>query len=86
MYKIELSKPARKAYLKLPTKTRKAVYNKLCLLAENPQARHNDVKKLHGCDNGYRLRVQDWRVIYRIEHDVMIIDVVKIAHRREVYR
>jgi len=86
MYKIVLTKTARKAYLKLPTITRQAIQKKLYALAESPLAPQHDVKCLQGMDKTYRLRVQNWRVVYRVEHKQMIIDVIKIAHRREVYQ
>jgi len=52
-------------------------------LAENPFAAAN-VKALAG--GGYRLRVGDYRVLYRIEADTVLVLVLKIGHRREVYR
>ncbi len=43
-----------------------------------------NVKALAG--GGYRLRVGDYRALYRIEQDVLLIVVVKVGHRRDVYR
>ncbi len=45
-----------------------------------------DVKKLRGQPDHYRIRVGDYRVIYRIEAKRITIVVVKVGHRREVYR
>jgi len=42
------------------------------------------VKALQG--GGYRLRVGDWRVIYDLRDDVLVVLVVRVAHRREAYR
>ena len=86
MYKIELTKLARKAYLKLPERVRKAIHEKLNALAEAPFAPHHDVKFLQGTKDCYRLRVSDWRVVYRLHNHIMVIEVIKIAHRKEVYR
>ncbi len=86
MYNIQLSKIARKTYLKLPVNVRANIYEKLLILAESPLALNNNVKKLQGVDNAYRLRVGDWRVIYSLYHDQLIIEVIKIGHRKEVYR
>ncbi len=36
--------------------------------------------------NRYRLRVGDWRVIYTLHDDVLLVLVVRVAHRREAYR
>lgn len=86
MYKIELTRVARKAYLKLPDHIRKSIYEKLLKLAQSPFASHNDIKQLQGVKHCYRLRVGDWRVIYRLDNSALIIEVIKIAHRREAYR
>ncbi len=43
-------------------------------------------KKLKGSDNDYRVRVGDYRILYSIHDDVLIIEVVKIAHRKDVYK
>lgn len=69
MYEIELSKQARKTYLKLPETMRTMIY-----------------KKLHGIPHCYRLRVKDWRVLYRIYNATFLIEVIKIGHRKEVYQ
>jgi len=85
-YEIELTKPAKKAYLKLPEEIRKVIYNKLITLAESPSAKNNNVTCLQGIKNCFRLRVGKWRVIYRLYNNSLTIEVIKIAHRREVYR
>ena len=53
-------------------------------LAEAPYQNTN-VKKLVGSDF-YRLRVADWRVIYDIYDDKLVITVLEMGHRKEVYR
>ena len=40
---------------------------------------------LHAGDRLYRIRVGDYRIIYRIEDDVLTVTVVKIGHRRDIY-
>ena len=57
----------------------------LDLIAQDPYAQHNNVTKLQNRP-GYRLRVGDWRVIYELEGDKLIILVLKIGSRGEVYR
>lgn len=86
MYKLELTKPARKAYLKLSDEIRKSIHEKLLKLAENPYAPNHDIKQMQGIQGYYRLRIGDWRVIYKLETAVLIIEVIKIGHRKEVYR
>lgn len=86
MYRIELSRPARKVYLKLPETVRKDIHEKLIRLAESPYDYHHDVKKLKGLSHCYRLRVGDWRILYHIHNEALIIEVITIGHRKEVYR
>lgn len=86
MYTIELTKIARKAYLKLPNKARLSIDAKLEALSQAPFAKHHDVKHLIGLKNCYRLRVGEWRIVYRLQTDILMIEIIKIAHRREVYR
>ena len=61
------------------------IREKLDAIAANPYAEHPNAKKLQGRD-GYRLRVGDWRVIYEIQNDELVILVLKVAPRGEVYR
>ncbi len=63
----------------------KLVRQKLGTIAKDPYAKHTNAKKLQGRD-GYRLRVGDWRVIYEIQNDQLVILVLKVASRGEVYR
>ncbi len=44
-----------------------------------------DIKKLTGRD-GYRLRIGGWRALYRVEKDQLIIEVVKIGPRGDIYK
>jgi mRNA interferase RelE/StbE len=53
-------------------------------LGENPFP--PGVKKLHSEEPYYRVRVGDYRVIYQVEAQQLVIIVVKIGHRREIYR
>ena len=86
MYKIELTRSARKAYIKLPTKLRLSIYEKLQRLAMSPFDSTQDIKKLQGVEECYRLRHGDYRILYRIDNQVLVIEVIKIAHRKEVYQ
>lgn len=53
-------------------------------LGENP--RPEGVTKLAGTDDLWRVRVGDFRVVYMIADDVLVVTVVRIGHRRDVYR
>ncbi len=53
-------------------------------LANDP--RPHGCTKMQGSDLAYRIRIGDYRVIYEIFEDRLVIEVVRVSHRREVYR
>ena len=53
-------------------------------LADDP--RPSGAEKLSGMKDRFRIRVGDYRVVYAIEDDILTVYVVKVGHRREVYR
>ena len=69
----------------MPRNLAMSVREKLDQIAQDPYAQHPNVVKLQNRP-GFRLRVGDWRVIYEIENDRLVILVLKIAPRGEVYR
>ena len=85
VYRVLFTKSADKALRKLPRNVVQRIRRSLDDLAANPYAEHLDVTKLHNRP-GYRLRVGDWRVIYEIENDELIILVLRIGSRGEIYR
>lgn len=85
MYRILFTKDAYKTLKKLPHNLSKRIRKKIDRVAADPFAPYANVKKLRGRP-GYRLRVGDWRVIYELEKEKLIIMVLKIASRGEVYK
>ncbi|MDL1911893.1 type II toxin-antitoxin system RelE/ParE family toxin [Chloroflexi bacterium CFX6] len=85
MYKISYAREAEKSLLRIPRKTAKLIREKLDAIAADPFANHPNAKKLQGRE-GFRLRVGDWRVVYRIQNEQLMIIVLKIASRGEVYK
>lgn len=55
-------------------------------LGDDPRRPDASLKKLAGYENRYRLRVGDYRVIYDVTDDELVILVVGVGHRREIYR
>jgi len=84
-YNIVYTKQAIKAFKGMPKQTSRAIRLKLEQIAEAPFAPQQNVTKLQGRD-GFRLRQGDWRVIYDIQQEVLVILVLEIALRKEVYR
>jgi len=83
-YRVELRPSAARAFTKLDRRTQLRVEQKLALLADNP--RPSGVKLLSSEQRIYRLRAGDFRVLYQVNDDVLVILVIAIGHRREVYR
>lgn len=85
MYQIVFTRQANRALRKMPRNTVRLIREKLDQLAQDPYAHNPNVTKLQG-RSGYRLRVGDWRVIYELEDDRLVIMVLKVAGRGGVYR
>lgn len=83
-YRLEVKKSARKSLLALPRAVVQAISQIIDSLADNPYPA--DCKKLSGTDHTYRVRSGDYRVIYTVDNDILIIEVVKIGHRKDIYR
>ncbi len=81
---IEFSSSALREFKALEHAVQRRIASHVDELAENPFPASS--RKLKGEPDHYRLRVGDYRIIYRIEKSRVRIVVVKIGHRREVYR
>ena len=83
-FAIEFTKSAKKDMAALGRDVLRQVDKKILALALNPRPRGTE--KLKGADNLWRIRVGDYRVIYSVEEGRLLVLVIRIAHRREVYR
>lgn len=84
MHKITFSKEADKTLRRMPRNNALIIANKIKELASNPNAMRN-VKKLTD-HPGYRLRVGDWRIVYTVNNNELMIHVISIKTRGEVYK
>lgn len=84
MFKITFSKNADKALRRMPRNNAALIANKIKELASDPKKMLN-VKKLTN-HPAYRLRVGDWRVVYTINDNELLIHVINIKTRGEVYK
>lgn len=82
VYKVTLRKRAIKALEKINEPFYSTIKDVIYKLSENP--RPSGCKKLKGRD-GYRIRVADYRIIYDIFDDILVVDVIDLGHRREIY-
>jgi mRNA interferase RelE/StbE len=83
-YTVRLDTRTCKTLDRLPGDMRGRVMRKLEALQEEP--RPMGVEKLAGPDDLYRVRVGDWRIVYAIRDRELVVIVIRIGHRREVYR
>jgi mRNA interferase RelE/StbE len=83
-YEIEISRTAEKQLRKLPRQDRQRVLRAILALADDPLPRGS--RKLSGYEDVFRIRVGVYRILYSVAADVLLIIVLKIGHRRNVYR
>jgi len=84
-FRLVFKPSAERAFLALPKDLQKRLDKRLISLQDTP--RPLGVKALTGEPGVFRLRVGDYRVLYEVHDDVLIVLVVlKVGHRREVYR
>lgn len=81
-YRIELRPAAARALRKLGPPIRRRIQGAIALLAQDP--RPPAARRLKGRP-AFRVRVGDYRVIYAIHDDVLLVVVVTLGHRRDVY-
>ncbi|MEO0844297.1 MAG: type II toxin-antitoxin system RelE/ParE family toxin [Cyanobacteria bacterium J06633_8] len=82
-YQIEFTTRASKQLKKLPKEEQTRIRAKIDELANNP--RPDGVVKLTNSES-YRIRAGSYRVLYDIFDDILLISVVKVSHRKDVYR
>lgn len=85
-YTIEFTRAALKAFDALPRKQQQRISGTLDLLEQSP--RPQSAKKLKGSkvEGLFRVRAGDYRLVYQIKDDVLTVLIVRIGHRRDVYR
>jgi mRNA interferase RelE/StbE len=83
-YKVEILKGALKQLKKVSPELQERIQVKIDDLAIEP--RPNGAKKLKGKENVYRIRVGEYRVIYDIFDDILVVNVVEVGHRSKVYK
>jgi mRNA interferase RelE/StbE len=84
-YEVVFKKSALKELQTLPDRMQRKVLDAVQLLTLNPYTELLQIKKMKGADGLYRIRIQNYRVIYLIENQVIKITVIKIGHRKDVY-
>ena len=80
-YKIVYDKPALKFLRKQSQEVRERIVRAIHLLPAE-----GDIKPLRGLDGEYRLRIGSYRVIYAVDHEVLIVKILDIGNRGDVYK
>ena len=84
MYKVVIDKQILKVLDRIPVFYLPSIKKSINDLSENP--RPFGCIKLAGSENHYRIRAGIYRVIYSIKDDILTVEVIKIDHRRNIYR
>lgn len=83
-YSISYAASAAKALRKLDRAAARRLLQAIERLADDP--RPAGCRQLKGGDGEFRIRVGDYRIVYDIEDDRLVVLVLRVGHRREIYR
>ena len=83
-YRIEVKRSAAKALKKIPKSDQKRISKKIDNFAENLPS--PDTSKMKGNNPFHKIRVGDYRIVYEIQDDILLILIIKIGHRKDIYR
>ena len=83
-YSVVIKRSAEKELRKLPPDDLRRMIDRLRGLAQDP--RPQGCEKLSGDADQYRIRQEDYRIVYGIHDGARLVEIVKIGHRREIYR
>ena len=82
-YRIDWKRSATKELRSLPTHMVTRIVEAVTQLSTNPFP--PGVRKLAGAEHTYRIREGDYRVVYTVTASVLVIEVIRVAHRKDVY-
>lgn len=85
-WKVVFLKSAFKEYSKLPKKVKAKVDESLEILSIAPYSEVLNFKKIRGKENHFRIRIGDYRVVYTPENQKLIIRVIRVGHRKDIYK
>lgn len=83
-YRIEISSSAEKSLKKIPSKDLNKIIKAIQILAINPFP--DNCRKLSGEENAFRIRQGNYRIIYEVIGKKLLILILKIGHRKDIYR
>ncbi len=83
-YQIEWKRSAQKELRKLPAEMIQQIIAAVDALSENPFP--PDCRKLTGSEQTWRIRIGNYRIIYNVFSSTLVIEIVRVAHRKDAYR
>jgi len=82
-YKVQIKRTAQKQIDKLPLSVARRVVSKIRDLSDNP--RPPGSRKIVGSENTWRIRVGNYRILYTVEDDILLVEVIRVRHRKDSY-
>ena len=82
MYKVQIERKVQKKLAKIPSPYFSNIKTAILNVGNNP--RPQGYIKLKGRD-AFRIRVADYRIIYEIQDDVLLVQVINLGHRKDIY-
>ena len=84
MYQVRLSRKAQKDLSLIDNVYYEPIQVKIMQLSQNPYP--NGSKKLSGHEDLYRIKHADYRIVYHIADVIKIVNIVRVKHRKEIYK
>ena len=84
MYQVKIAEDAAKFIRKQDKHIQRQIFNNIMTLAQNPHPPGS--KKLQGFENLYRIASGNYRIAYTAREKILVVFVVRVAHRKDVYR
>lgn len=82
-YTVEISAPVRKQMKRMPNSDKKKILDKIDSLSDDP--RPHGYKKLYYYTDFFRVRVGNYRIIYTIQAEQLVVVIVEVTDRRDAY-
>ncbi len=84
MYRVKVAEEAAKFIRKQDKRIQRQIINNIREIAQNP--RPQGCNKLQGYEELYRIRSGNYRIVYTIREKMLLVFVVRLAHRKDIYR
>ncbi len=85
-HRIDFTKSAAKELKQLPPHIQQRIKTALLALATDPFSEILKIKKIKGHESLYRIRLGDYRLVYDVQSAVLLVLVIRVGHRSDVYR